>query len=94
MVGVAAIAGPLNYLLASVLYVLALTQAPRGPGEAPLLFLSQLLAALGTISFCVLMVKRLSSLPAAWGYLLGMAIALLTNPVVMVNLLSWLLGEG
>ncbi|GIW05768.1 MAG: hypothetical protein KatS3mg060_0573 [Dehalococcoidia bacterium] len=93
MTATAAIAGPLNFLLGSLLYALALTQAPRGPGEVPLAILSQLITALVTIGLCVFVVGRFTGLGRGWGYALGSAIALLTNPLVMVNLLA-LVAEG
>ena len=93
MTATAALAGPLNFLLGSVLYALALGQAPRGPGHAPLVILSQLLAALATIGLCVLVIRQLTALSRGWGYALGIAIALVTNPLVMVNLLA-ILAEG
>jgi hypothetical protein len=89
----AGFAGPLNFLLGSLLYALALTQAPRGPGEAPLAILSQLLTALATIGLCVFVIGQFTSLSRAWGYALGIAIALITNPLVMVNLLA-MVAEG
>ncbi|MFN8532875.1 MAG: hypothetical protein U0556_04950 [Dehalococcoidia bacterium] len=94
LVAVAALAGPLNFLLGSLLYAVALTQAPGGPGEAPLAILSQLIAALVTIGLCVLVVARLTRLARGWGYALGIAIAFLTNPLVLVNLLGSLAGGG
>lgn len=84
----AAFAGPLNFLIGSVFYALALTQAPRGPGEAPLVILSQLATAFLTIGFCVFVIGRLTSLALGWGYALGIAIALVTNPLVLVNLVG------
>lgn len=88
----AAFAGPLNFLLGSVLYALAFTQAPHGPGEAPLIIASQVATAFITIGLCVLLVSRLTSLSLGWGYALGIAIALVTNPLVLVNLVALLAG--
>ena len=89
MIGAAAVAGPLNFLIGAVLYALAVGQAPSGPGEAPLVIGSQMIAAAITIGGCVLAVSKLSSLPPSWGWLLGLSIAIATNPLVLFNVLGW-----
>lgn len=87
MVVVAALAGPINFTLGTLVLMFGF-QALPWLGEAGAVGLSLLISCGVTLALCVIAITRLTSLPAAWGYVLGVLLALVTNPIVLTAVLG------
>jgi hypothetical protein len=89
MLAVATVAGPINFILGFVLWLWALSVFPpdsdlRQYLEGPLVILTQAAVACLVIFLTLTVVTRFTDLPRSWGYAVGIMLAVVTNPMVLV----------
>src|SRR5262249_27024100 len=89
MLAVATVAGPINFVLGFILWLWAISIFPpdsdqRQYLEAPLVVLTQAAVALLVIFTTLTVVTRYTDLPRGWGYAVGIMLALVTNPMILV----------
>lgn len=89
MMAVATVAGPINFVLGFVLWLWALSVFPPDSDqrlyfEAPLVILTQASVACLVIFGTLMVVTRYTDLPKSWAYAVGIMLAVVTNPMVLV----------